>query len=140
MATKAKPKSKSIKKAARRASAASKTVHLKAKSAKSMSANGSRNGSKPAPKDSSRRASKSTRVESRRTAVVAASSPSRSTSPQRARSKHFENAIQAYEAGIKLMHAEEFEKAIRCFQDLIVEHSEEAEIQERAKVLLHACE
>jgi len=38
------------------------------------------------------------------------------------------------------MHNEEFEKAIRCFEDLIAEHAEEQEIQERAKVLLHACE
>jgi tetratricopeptide (TPR) repeat protein len=38
------------------------------------------------------------------------------------------------------MHAEEFEKAIRCFEDVISEHSEEPEIRERAKVLIHACE
>jgi tetratricopeptide (TPR) repeat protein len=38
------------------------------------------------------------------------------------------------------MHAEEFEKAMRCFDDLIAEHPEEPEIQERAKVLIHACE
>ncbi len=38
------------------------------------------------------------------------------------------------------MHGEDFEKAIRCFEDLIMEHPEEPEIQERAKVLIHACE
>ena len=38
------------------------------------------------------------------------------------------------------MHAEQFEKAIRNFGDLITGHPEEPEIQERAKVLLHACE
>ena len=38
------------------------------------------------------------------------------------------------------MHNEEFEKAIRCFEDVISEHSDEPEIQERAKVLVHACE
>jgi tetratricopeptide (TPR) repeat protein len=38
------------------------------------------------------------------------------------------------------MHAEQFEKAIRCFEDVVAEHSEEPEIQERAKVLIHACE
>ena len=63
-----------------------------------------------------------------------------STSPARARSKQFTNAIQAYEAAIKLMHAEAFEKAMRAFNDLIAEHPEEPEIQERAKVLIHACE
>jgi tetratricopeptide (TPR) repeat protein len=38
------------------------------------------------------------------------------------------------------MHEEEFEKAIRCFQELIAEYPEEPEIQERAKVHVHACE
>ena len=38
------------------------------------------------------------------------------------------------------MHAEEFDKAIRCFEDLVMEHPEEPEIQERAKVLIHASE
>jgi tetratricopeptide (TPR) repeat protein len=38
------------------------------------------------------------------------------------------------------MHAEEFEKARRCFQNLIADYPEEPEIQERAKVLLLACE
>ena len=72
--------------------------------------------------------------------MAAASSSSRAAAPERTRSKHFENAVQAYEAGLKLMHGEEFEKAIRCFEDLINDHPEEPEIQERAKVLIHACE
>ncbi len=38
------------------------------------------------------------------------------------------------------MHAEHFEKAIKGFENLIAEHPEEPEIQERAKVLIHACE
>jgi outer membrane protein assembly factor BamD (BamD/ComL family) len=38
------------------------------------------------------------------------------------------------------MHAEEFGKAIRCFQDLIADYPEEPEIQQRAKVLLNVCE
>jgi tetratricopeptide (TPR) repeat protein len=48
--------------------------------------------------------------------------------------------VQAYEAGIKAMHTEDFEKAKRCFEDLIAAHPEEPEIQERAKVLIHASE
>ena len=38
------------------------------------------------------------------------------------------------------MHAEQFEKAIRCFMNLIAEHGDEPEIQDRAKVLIHASE
>ena len=38
------------------------------------------------------------------------------------------------------MHAEQFGKAIRCFEDLVSEHTGEPEIQDRAKVLIHACQ
>ena len=122
MATKTKSKSKATKKAAKRPSASRKSMRLKAKAGVA-----SRNGSRK----------RSERVESRRTSLP---SVVRSTSPPRVRSKHFVSAVQAYEAAIKLMHAEEFEKAIRCFEDVISEHSDEPEIQERAKVLVHACE
>jgi len=50
------------------------------------------------------------------------------------------SAIQAYEAGLKLMHAEEHERAIKTFRELIAGHPEEPEIQERARVLMHASE
>jgi outer membrane protein assembly factor BamD (BamD/ComL family) len=76
-------------------------------------------------------------VESRRIPAAAAS---RTAVAERSRPKHIGSAIQAYEAAIKLMHAEQFEKAIRQFGNLISGHPEEPEIQERAKVLLHACE
>jgi tetratricopeptide (TPR) repeat protein len=79
-------------------------------------------------------------VESPRTAVPVQSTSGLATSSEKVRSKHYANAIQAYEAAIKLMHAEQFDKAIRCFEDLIAEHGDEPEIQERAKVLIHACE
>src|SRR5262245_32969264 len=132
MATKTKRKVKATRKAARRVSAAAKSVRLKAKPAKAAS----RNGTKPRPRVSSRPAAK---VENRR-ATAAAAGPARSSPPERTRSKNFDSAVQAYEAGIKLMHAEEFEKAMRSFSNLISDHPDEPEIQERAKVLLHACE
>jgi tetratricopeptide (TPR) repeat protein len=132
MATKAKRKPKATKKAVGRVSAAAKSVRLKAKPAKAAS----RNGAKPRPRVSSRQPSK---VESRRPSV-AATSATRSTPPERARSKNFDSAVQAYEVGLKFMHAEEFEKAMRSFSNLIVDHADEPEIQERAKVLIHACE
>jgi tetratricopeptide (TPR) repeat protein len=141
MATKAKPKTKPTKKLSGRAPAAAKSLPLNPKAAKSTSSNGSRNGSKAAAKESLRRPVKVASAESRRTSVAAAASASaRSVSPERDRQKHFVSAIQSYEAGIRLMHAEEFEKAIRCFNELIAEHPEEPEIQERAKVLIHASE
>jgi tetratricopeptide (TPR) repeat protein len=50
------------------------------------------------------------------------------------------SAIQAYEAGLRLLHGEQFEKAIACFAELVAVHSDEPEIQDRAKVLIHAAE
>ena len=132
MATKAKSKSKGTKKAAKRPAISHKSIRLKAK-ARVDSSNGT--GARRAV--AVRGPKRSERVEARRTSVP---SVARSTSPPRVRSNHFANAIQAYEAAIKLMHAESFEKAIRCFENLVAEHSEEPEIQERAKVLIHACE
>jgi len=137
MATKAKAKAKATKKAVKRATASGKSIRLKAKAAKLSSRNGARSSGKST---TGRGAKRPPKVESRRTSVAPTSTSAPSTSPARARSKQFANAIQAYEAAIKLMHAEAFEKAIRAFDDLIAEHPEEPEIQERAKVLIHACE
>src|SRR5438445_7582639 len=126
-----------MKKAAKRPRVARKSINLKAKARKLVSRNGARSQAKSASGRNSKRTKK---VESRRTSVASGVSAARSTSPPRVRSKHFANAVQAYEAGIKLMHAEAFQKAIRCFEGLITEHPEEPEIQERAKVLIHASE
>jgi tetratricopeptide (TPR) repeat protein len=140
MATKTKAKGKPTKKAARRPAAAAKSVRLKVKAAKTAV----RKVVSAAAKALTRKVAKVTKVESRRTAVTASSASSstsqRSTSPERPKSKQFVSAVHAYEAGIKLMHAEEFPKAIKCFESLIAEYPDEPEIQERAKVLIHACE
>jgi tetratricopeptide (TPR) repeat protein len=124
MATKLKSKSKTVKKAASPRASRPKSIRLKGKAA-----------AKPAPKS---RLKKRAKVESRRT-QVAPPAP-RSTSPERVRSKQFASAVQAYEAAIKLMHAEHFEKAVKGFENLIDDYPDEPEIQERAKVLIHACE
>jgi len=124
MATKPKSKNKAVKKVVRRQATRFKSIKLKAKRA-------------PKPKPKSRLKSRA-KVQSRRT-PVAPPAP-RSTSPQKVRSKQFASAVQAYGAAIKLMHAEHFEKAIKCFGTLIADHPDEPEIQERAKVLIHACE
>ena len=137
MAMKAKAKPKAVKKAAKRSAAARKSIGLKAKAERFASRNGSRSGGK-SPKG--RGPKRTAKVESDRTSVASAIAGPRSTAPPRPRSKRFANAVQAYEAALKLMHAEDFGRAIRSFEELIAEHSEEPEIQERAKVLMHACE
>jgi tetratricopeptide (TPR) repeat protein len=133
---KSKRKPKATKKASGRATNR-KSLGLKAKSGKA-SGRDSRNGSKP-PAKTSRGRSKSAKVEERRAPATRSSSPRAATS-ERGRAKHYNNAIEAYETALKLMHSEQFEKAIRCFEELVGDHPEEPEIQERAKVLIHACE
>jgi tetratricopeptide (TPR) repeat protein len=123
MATKLKAKTKSPKKAASRHSMGAKSLGLKAKSTVKTTAK--------------TRLKVRQKMEPRRTVI--AQPESQSTSPQKVRSKQFASAVHAYEAGIKLMHAETFDKAIKCFETLIADHPEEPEIQERAKVLIHAC-
>src|SRR5437867_548814 len=107
MATKAKPKRKTVKKAISRPALRAKSVHLKVKAGKTAKL-------KPRVKPQSKP----------RVKPAGASAP-RSTTPQRIRSKHFASAIHAYEAAIKLMHAEHFEKAIKAFENLIAEHPDE---------------
>jgi len=123
MATKVKVKSKIVTKAVRRPARRPKSMVLKAKKALRPQRNSKR---KPSAK-----------VESRRTPSASAQP---SAPPDRVRSKGFTDAIQAYETGLKLMHAENFEKAIKSFENLIAHHPEEQEIHERAKVLIHVCE
>jgi tetratricopeptide (TPR) repeat protein len=49
-------------------------------------------------------------------------------------------AIKALEAGIKLMYAEQYDKAIKCFNELISDYPDEVEIQASARANIHACE
>jgi tetratricopeptide (TPR) repeat protein len=145
MATKVKTKLK----VAGKTHGAAKSVRLKAKSAKrATKAAGPKSVRKPVTSGKSRTAERRSskakgayktpnKVVSVRAATVTKAIP---PPAQKVRSRHFPNALQAYEAGIKLMHAEEYQKAIKCFIDLIAEYSEEPEIQERAKVLIQASE
>jgi len=134
MATKVKAKPKTGRKAAGRPPAHSKSVHLKGKRANVTSRNGSRTASKLAKRSVGAAATKPASARPTAATVI------RTAVPERVRTRQFANAIQAYEAAIKLMHAEQFEKAIRGFGTVISEYPDEPEIQGRAKVLLHACE
>lgn len=49
-------------------------------------------------------------------------------------------AVKALEAGIKLMYAEQYDKAIKCFNSLIADFPDEVEIQAAARANIHACE
>src|SRR5213594_1306970 len=110
MAMKAKVKPKAAKKAPKRSAAARKSIGLKAKAERFASRNGSRS---PGKSPKGRAPKRKARVESDRTSVASAIAGSRSNAPPRPRSKHFANAAHAHEAAIKLMHAEDFGRAIR---------------------------
>src|SRR6202030_1501908 len=64
----------------------------------------------------------------------------RAVAVQKIRSREYASAVHAYESGLKLMHAEEYERAIKAFRELISEHSDEPEIKERTRVLMHDSE
>jgi tetratricopeptide (TPR) repeat protein len=132
MATKAKARTKPTKKSSSRPAASAKPVRIKAKAHK-PSAAPLRSGVKNPP--SSAKVSAPTKVAPKRTPAVAPE-----PSLPKPKPRQYANAIQAYEAGIRLFHSEQFEKAIECFEGLIAEHPDEPEIQDRAKVLIHAAE
>ena len=60
--------------------------------------------------------------------------------PERVPSRQFSGAVAALEAGIKLMYAEDYAKAVKAFNKVIAEYPEEPEIQASAKARIHACE
>ena len=49
-------------------------------------------------------------------------------------------AVKALEAGIKLMYGEQYDKAIKCFKELIADFPDEVEIQAAARANINACE
>jgi tetratricopeptide (TPR) repeat protein len=55
-------------------------------------------------------------------------------------SKQFAGAVTALEAGIKLMYAEDYGKAVKAFNKVIADYPEEPEIQASAKARIYACE
>jgi tetratricopeptide (TPR) repeat protein len=59
---------------------------------------------------------------------------------ERTPSPRFTGAVAALEAGIKLMYAEDYAKAVKAFNKVIAEYPEEPEIQASAKARVHACE
>ena len=56
------------------------------------------------------------------------------------KSRPMAGALNAYEAGIKLMYTENYDKAIKAFNDLVEAFPEEPEIQASARARIHACE
>jgi tetratricopeptide (TPR) repeat protein len=55
-------------------------------------------------------------------------------------SRQFAAAVSALEAGIKLMYAEDYSKAVKAFNKVVADYPEEPEIQVSAKARIQACE
>src|SRR5436190_496069 len=93
---------------------------------------------KACPPSPESRTKPSAKVKSRRASVAAATTSAPAAS--RIRSKQFASAVHAYEAGLKAVHGEDFERAKKILENLITGYPDEPEIQERAKVLVSVCE
>jgi tetratricopeptide (TPR) repeat protein len=52
----------------------------------------------------------------------------------------FASAVKVYEAGLKLMHSEKFDRAKAKLEELISQYATETELLDRAHVLVQACE
>ena len=59
---------------------------------------------------------------------------------QKPATRPISGAVKALEAGIKLMYAEQYDKAVKCFNALIADFPDEVEIQAAARANIHACE
>src|SRR6185369_2021859 len=62
------------------------------------------------------------------------------SSPQKLQVQPISGALKALETGIKLMYAEQYDKAIKCFHALIADFPEEVEVQASARANIQACE
>src|SRR5437016_10726106 len=134
MATKTKAKSKAPKKAPKRHVREAKSPRLSRKPPK-LSRKPPKLSRKPPKKSASKSRTKpSAKVKSRRASVAAATTSAPTTT--RIRSKQFASAVHAYEAGLKAVHGEDFEKAKKILENLIAGYPDEPENQERAKVLV----
>ena len=69
------------------------------------------------------------------TAVKTAPAP-----PVKVQIQPISGALRALESGIKLMYAEQYDKAIKCFNTLIADFPEEVEVQASARAHVQACE
>ena len=139
MAAKSKSKTKSVKRAATKPSVIRKSAISKPKATK---AGATKNGKSRSKKTPARTASKVPKTSSGFTPKSGGNGqPKAPVAPKPpVRSREYSNAIHAYESGLKLMHAENYERAIKAFAELIADHSGEAEVLERARMLMHACE
>src|SRR5215472_7314635 len=140
MAAKTKHKAKSMSKPARSVAKKSLPVRKssvsKKKAAKATVSRSANARSKPASASARRAVAKVELRSSAKTAQV----QSKAAPVQKGPSKEYSDAVHAYEAGLKLMHAEEYARAIRAFRELIADHADEPEIRERARVLMQASE
>jgi len=140
-----------------------KTTNPAKKSAAKPAAKSAKKPSKPVEKKQNKGASIASlkasggaaAAKSKAAANAPKGSPSRDSATASKSSKHFpaakvsaqkpiarpiSGAVKVFEAGIKLMYAEQYDKAIKCFNELISDYPDEVEIQASARANIHACE
>jgi tetratricopeptide (TPR) repeat protein len=143
--TKAKPKAKPVSKGgskhapkpARKAGKpVAKIAHKAAKPSKSKQAKATARAAK-SPAKPLKAAANPSRNDHSRSQTINKVKPMVAQKPV---SRPISGAVKALEAGIKLMYAEQYDKAIKCFKELIADFPDEVEIQAAARANIHACE
>ena len=140
MAAKTKHNSKAGSKAARKVSSKASNTHKSLVSKVKTTKTTARKAAKAVSNRAGAGAKKSTHAVEVRSPSKPRENQHKAPAVQKVKVRDSASAIQAYEAGLKLMHSEDYEKAIKAFRDLIAGYPEEPEIQERARVLMHASE
>jgi len=136
MATKSKSSKTKAKKV--KPSPAKKSVKAKAKpAAKPASKPASKSASKP---NKTKPIAKGKKPGKKPGSVgVSASKVTAKPAPVRVPSKQFAGAVAALESGIKLMYAEDYDRAIKAFNKVISDYPEEPEIQASVRARIHSC-
>ncbi len=131
-----KSKDKAAKTKAKKVGASKKV----AKPAKKKAARSARTGKPPSKTQKTvRKASPSLRKTSKAQRSTKKKSPPRKESVK-TRASNFSAALKVYEAGLKLMHAEAYEKAKAKFGELTQRFTDEMELLDRTNVLIQACD
>src|SRR4051812_34081393 len=141
MPNKAKAKTKprtSLKNVAKAAAKSSKPIEKSGHKASkpSIHANSHAHGTKAA---AARPAKQSPRQTSA-TKLAPSAGKAPPAAPQKLQVPPISGALKSLEAGIKLMYAEQYDKAMKCFNALIADFPEEVEVQASARAHVQACE
>ena len=112
----------------------------KKKSSDKKKSSGTKKASQPVKskaKAAKTKASKASKASKKTSKKVASKAPARKA---KARPAVFASAVKVYEAGLKLMHSNKFDRAKAKLEELISQYPTETELLDRATLLIQVCE